>query len=68
MMCAAVGFGAGTSPGAMAQQAETPEHSKADSKSVVFRSGTVYTGNPAQPWAEAVAVKGKVISAVGTNA
>ena len=35
---------------------------------VVFRSGKVYTVDPDQPWAEAVAVRGKAIAAVGTNA
>lgn len=34
----------------------------------IFRGGKVYTQNPAMPWAEAVAVKGKTILAVGTNA
>ncbi len=33
----------------------------------VFKGGHVYTVNPKQPWAEAVAVKGKEIVYVGTN-
>jgi predicted amidohydrolase YtcJ len=33
----------------------------------VFTNGRVYTVNPAHPWAEAVAVKGKQIVYVGTN-
>ena len=32
---------------------------------LVFRSGRIWTGNPAQPWAEAVAIRGDQISAVG---
>ncbi|MEP9375817.1 amidohydrolase [Aquabacter sp. CN5-332] len=35
---------------------------------IIFRGGKVYTQNPAQPWAEALAVSGKTISAVGSNA
>ncbi|MBN9016212.1 MAG: amidohydrolase [Rhizobiales bacterium] len=34
----------------------------------ILRGGKVYTQNPKQPWAEAVAVSGKKITAVGTNA
>ncbi|MBZ9939060.1 amidohydrolase [Mesorhizobium sp. BR1-1-16] len=33
----------------------------------IFRGGKVYTQNDALPWAEAVAVDGKTIMAVGTN-
>ncbi|HWJ73464.1 MAG TPA: amidohydrolase [Kaistia sp.] len=33
----------------------------------IFRGGKVYTQNAALPWAEAVAVNGKTIMAVGTN-
>ncbi|WP_274704736.1 amidohydrolase family protein [Aquabacter cavernae] len=35
---------------------------------IILRGGKVYTQNSAQPWAEAVAVRGKTIAAVGTNA
>ncbi|BBX73590.1 amidohydrolase [Mycobacterium shinjukuense] len=35
---------------------------------VVFRRGAVYTLDPSSPWAEAVAVRGRHIVAVGSNA
>ena len=35
---------------------------------LVFRNGKVYTVNPEQPWAEAVAIKGERLARVGTNA
>ena len=35
---------------------------------VIITHGKVYTVNPAQPWAEAVAVKDGKIIAVGTDA
>ncbi len=35
---------------------------------IILRGGKVYTQNPAQPWAEALAVSGNTIAAVGTNA
>jgi predicted amidohydrolase YtcJ len=63
MACAAVGVGSGVSSGAIAQQPKATEGS-----SVVFRGGVVYTGNPSKLWAEAVAVKDKMIVAVGTSA
>lgn len=36
--------------------------------SLVLLSGKVFTGDPAKPWAEAVAIEGDKISAVGTTA
>lgn len=36
--------------------------------SIVLVSGRVFTGDTARPWAEAVAIEGNRISAVGTNA
>lgn len=38
------------------------------SASLVIKGARVWTGNPAQPWVEAVAVRGKNIIAVGTTA
>jgi predicted amidohydrolase YtcJ len=35
--------------------------------SLVLLHGTVFTGDPAKPWAEAVAIEGNKISAVGTS-
>ncbi|MEP9369365.1 amidohydrolase [Xanthobacter sp. VNH20] len=35
---------------------------------IILRGGKIYTQNPALPWAEALAVRGKTIAAVGTNA
>lgn len=35
---------------------------------VLFFNGRIWTGNPAQPWAEALAVTGERLVAVGTNA
>ncbi|MFG1463925.1 amidohydrolase [Xanthobacter sp. DSM 24535] len=34
---------------------------------IILRGGKIYTQNPAQPWAEALAVRGKTIAAVGTT-
>jgi predicted amidohydrolase YtcJ len=39
-----------------------------ESASMVINNTTVWTGNPDQPWAEAVAVRGGRIIAVGANA
>ncbi|HEX2060047.1 MAG TPA: amidohydrolase family protein [Thermoanaerobaculia bacterium] len=36
--------------------------------SIVLVNGRVFTADPGKPWAEAVAIAGKKISAVGTNA
>ncbi len=38
-----------------------------DTADLVLVDGNVYTGDASQPWAEAVAVKGKRIMAVGSN-
>ncbi|MEM1110669.1 MAG: amidohydrolase [Pseudomonadota bacterium] len=46
-------------------QGSAAGHAKAD---LVLRNGQVYTVNPAQPWAEAVAVKDEKIVFVGSNA
>jgi len=40
---------------------------KAEPASLVIKGARVWTGNPAQPWAEAVAVHGEDITAVGTT-
>jgi predicted amidohydrolase YtcJ len=50
------------------QRVEGKRAGSADGPSVVFRGGTVYTVAPAQPWAEAVAVRDKSVIAVGSNA
>jgi predicted amidohydrolase YtcJ len=42
-----------------------PEVEKAE---LVLLNGRVWTGNPASPWAEAIAVRGNTISAVGSGA
>lgn len=42
------------------------EHSASDT-ATVFRSGTVYTLNPQQPWAQAIAVRGRDVVAVGRD-
>jgi predicted amidohydrolase YtcJ len=39
-----------------------------DAATLIIRNARVWTGNPAQPWAEAVAVRGERIAAVGSNA
>jgi len=39
-----------------------------ETASLILTAGRVWTGNPAQPWAEAVAVRGERIAAVGTDA
>lgn len=38
-----------------------------ESASLVLTGGRIWTGNPAQPWAEAAAVAGERILAIGTN-
>ncbi len=43
----------------------SPPVEKAD---LALVNGRVWTGNPAQPWVEAVAVRGNTIAAVGTSA
>ena len=66
LACAAVGLPAVGGQAAPAMRAlPTPNDGTA---STVFRNGRVYTVNPGQPWAEAVAVTGDTISFVGTNA
>ncbi|MEP9352233.1 amidohydrolase [Xanthobacter sp. KR7-65] len=40
----------------------------ADGATLILRGGKVYTQNPAQPWAQALAVNGKTIAAVGSDA
>jgi predicted amidohydrolase YtcJ len=35
---------------------------------LVLRNGRIWTGDPQRPWAEAVAIQGNKIAAVGTNA
>ncbi len=44
---------------------KTPEGNMVD---LVLVNGKVWTGDPERPWAEAVAVRGRTIFAVGTNA
>ena len=44
--------------------APTPQPDAAD---LIVTGGRVWTGNPAQPWAEAVAINGNRIAAVGTD-
>ena len=39
-----------------------------DEPAVIFRGGRIYTVNAAEPWAEAVAIRGKKIVAVGADA
>src|ERR1035438_2210494 len=41
--------------------------SQASAPDVIFTHGKVYTVNPAQPWAEAVAIKDGMIVAVGKS-
>ena len=41
---------------------------EASTADTVFLNGKFYTVNEAQPWAEAVAVKGRKLLAVGTTA
>jgi hypothetical protein len=37
-------------------------------KTTVFRNGRIYTNDPQHPWAEALAVRGETLVAVGSNA
>jgi len=39
----------------------------ADAADIVYTNGRIYTVNEAQPWAEAVAIKGRKFLAVGSN-
>ncbi len=43
-------------------------NSQPETASLVIRDARVWTGDPAQPWAEAVAARGEDIIAVGTTA
>jgi predicted amidohydrolase YtcJ len=44
-----------------------PPMRKENSMQNLFTAGKVYTGNPEQPWAEAILVENGIIKAVGTN-
>lgn len=50
------------------QPARGKRRGSATAPSIVFRGGTICTVAPAQPWAEAVAIRDKSIIAVGSNA
>lgn len=70
VVCAAAVSSAGFAPkAAWSQPAAALKTGQANAApSTIFRGGTVYTVNPAAPHAEAVAVSGKRILAVGSNA
>ncbi|WP_324617361.1 amidohydrolase [Microvirga alba] len=69
MACAAVASSAilGSSPAWSQRAAKTEADDVSGPPTVIFRGGTVYTVNPDRKIAEAVAVRGKRILAVGTN-
>jgi len=50
------------------QKARGEAAAAADTATTVFRGGAVYTLEPDQPWAQAVAVRGREILAVGSDA
>jgi len=52
-------FGEGGRPGSRQPARE--------SANILFLNGHIYTSNPKQPWAEAVAIRGGRIQDVGTN-
>lgn len=70
MVCAAVASSASFAPMPVWSQQAAPSRDADGSgpPSVVFRGGAVYTVAPSKPWAEAVAVRGRTILAVGSNA
>jgi predicted amidohydrolase YtcJ len=43
------------------------QNSDSEPADVLFLNGRIYTAYPAQPWADALAVKGQTIVAVGKN-
>ncbi len=45
--------------------ASAPRQESAD---LILAGGRVFTGNPSRPWAEAVAIRGEMIAAVGSDA
>jgi predicted amidohydrolase YtcJ len=47
---------------------DKPPAAPANPADAVYINGKIYTGNTAQPWAEAIATKGGAIQAVGTTA
>ena len=47
---------------------DKPPAPPANPADAVYINGKIYTGNTAQPWAEAIATKGGAIQAVGTSA
>ncbi len=63
LACAGVGASSLSLPGAAFAAASTT-----DRASVIFRSGKVYTLDATKPWAQAVAVAGEKIVAVGSDA
>jgi predicted amidohydrolase YtcJ len=57
----------GPSVGQVAKMPQTPRRS-AGQATLALVSGRIWTGNDAQPWAQAVAIRDEKIIAVGTNA
>jgi len=49
----------------VAHRGNVPAAGRAD---IILSNGHIYTSNPAQPWADAIAIRGDKIIAVGTNA
>jgi len=66
--CTAVAAGAAPLAVSLPAFAQTTTGATTGPADIIFRGGKVYTQTPAKPWAEALAVRGKTIAAVGTNA
>ena len=47
--------------------AARPQSQQPSAREVLFRNGLVYTNDPAEPWAEAILVRGEEILAVGSD-
>ncbi len=45
-----------------------PNAPKPEERTVLFRNARIYTNDPQRPWAEALAVRGETLLAVGSNA
>ncbi len=55
--------------GSASRRRSTGVHAGApDDKTTLFRNGRIYTNDPQHPWAEALAVRGEMLLAAGSNA
>lgn len=67
-LLAALLFATAAVPAPLPAQTATTKSSVPATVTLAIINGRVWTGNPAQPWAEAIAVTGDRLAIVGTNA